>query len=114
MHTLRDGFQHAGIVPGLARGLHPVLTGGVPYRTVEPAIRRLLPALFPAGRGCVRRNQGAAPPGGCTVAGLDARKEHIPKGNASSWAKSLTHKGMAPPARIERATLPLGGGCSIH
>jgi hypothetical protein len=21
---------------------------------------------------------------------------------------------MAPPTRIERATLPLGGGCSIH
>ena len=71
MHTLRDGLQHAGIVPSLAPRLHPALPDSVPYRTVESAIRRLLPAFFPAGRACAGRNQGTAPPGGCTVAGLE-------------------------------------------
>ena len=69
-----------------------MLPNGVPYRTVEPAIRQLLPPIFPAGRVCVGCNRGAAPPGGCTVAGLECVEG----------------------VRNERATLPLGGTPTRH
>lgn len=46
---------------------------------------------------------GGAPGGGRGLA--HAQGEH---------AYALLKVRVAPPARIERATLPLGGGCSIH
>ena len=56
--------------PGLGAASCAAQRCAVPH-TVEPAIRQLLPLVFPAGRACVGRNRRTAPPGGCTVAGLE-------------------------------------------